>query len=224
MNEDYKTTVVLAKKYVSFNSNFDLNSGPFLIVFIFQALYIIDVVFILELVSIFEVVFVIQIVSIFQVAFYLRSSSFFRSVVFIRELVFISEDAFILQIVFIFPTAPTMSAVGKEPHLFYFPGDLYWIGSDKSCSTLIGRHKLGVVQMHVYQPLTKLWCEHLLNPAMQGLTERCRTQIFLAWLSSASLKIFISGASSQIPLIQDIEPSNAGAQLSHATLRFFQLG
>ena len=32
--------------------------------------------------------------------------------------------------------------------------------------------------MHVYQPLTKLWCVHLLNPAMQGLTERCRTQIF----------------------------------------------
>ena len=33
---------------------------------------------------------------------------------------------------------------------FFFssPGDLYWIGSDKSCSTLIGQHKLGVVQMH----------------------------------------------------------------------------
>ena len=81
----------------------------------------------------------------------------------------------------IFPTAPTMSAVGKEPHFSFFsfsfsflPGDLYWIGSDKSCSTLIGRHKLGVVQMQVDQPLTKLWCVHLLNPA----TERCHTQIF----------------------------------------------
>merc|ERR1712013_829400 len=78
--------------------------------------------------------------------------------------------------------APTMSAVGKEPNLFsffFFPsGNLYWIGSDKSCSTLIGRHKLVVVQMHVYQPLTKLWCVHLLNPAMQGLTKKCRTQIF----------------------------------------------
>ena len=53
-----------------------------------------------------------------------------------------------------------------------------FIGSDQSCSTLIGRHKLGVVQMHVSQPLTKLWCVHLLIPAMQGVTERCRTQIF----------------------------------------------
>ena len=77
---------------------------------------------------------------------------------------------------------------------FFFPsysGDLYWIGSDKSCSTLIGRHKLGVVQMHVYQPLTKLWCVHLLNPAMQcrgllseaalrffSLAEQCNTQKF----------------------------------------------
>ena len=82
----------------------------------------------------------------------------------------------------IFPTAPTMAAVGKEPNfsffLFLYSGDLNWIGSDKSFSTLIGRHKLGVVQMHEYQPLTKLWCVHLLNPAMQGLTERCRTQIF----------------------------------------------
>ena len=32
--------------------------------------------------------------------------------------------------------------------------------------------------MHVYRPLTKLWSVHLLNPAMQGLTEQCRTQIF----------------------------------------------
>ena len=79
----------------------------------------------------------------------------------------------------LFPTAPTMSAVGKEPYLSsLYSGDLYRIGSDKSCSTLIGRHKLDVVQMHVYQPLTQLWCVHLLNPAMQGLTERCRTQIF----------------------------------------------
>ena len=59
-----------------------------------------------------------------------------------------------------------------KSHIFFFPflspspGDLYWIGSDKSCSTLIGRHKLSVVQMHVHQPLTKLWCLHLLNPAM----------------------------------------------------------
>ena len=86
------------------------------------------------------------------------------------------------SLIIVFPTAPTMSALGKEPHLsfsFSFSsGDLYWIGCDKSCFTLIGRHKLGVVQMHVYQPLTKLWCVHLLSPAMQGLTERCRTQIF----------------------------------------------
>ena len=72
-----------------------------------------------------------------------------------------------------------------KSHIYFFlfpspspPGDLYWIGSDKSCSTLIGRHKLGVVQMHVPQPLPKLWCVHLLNPAMQGFTERCLTQIF----------------------------------------------
>ena len=46
---------------------------------------------------------------------------------------------------------------------------------------------------------------------------------YLGWLSSATRKIFISGVSSQIPLFQDIEPSNAEAQLSHATLILFSL-
>ena len=62
--------------------------------------------------------------------------------------------------------------------LMFYSVDLYWTGCDKSCSTVIGRHKLGLVQTHVYHPLTKLWCVHLLIPAMQGVTERCRTQIF----------------------------------------------
>ena len=61
----------------------------------------------------------------------------------------------------IFPPARTGPPVAKS-HIFFLlllfflssPGDLYSIGSYKSCSTLIGRHKLGVVQMHVYQPLT----------------------------------------------------------------------
>ena len=39
---------------------------------------------------------------------------------------------------------------------FFSSGDLYWIGSDKSCSTLIARHKLGAVHVHVYWPLMKL--------------------------------------------------------------------
>ena len=30
----------------------------------------------------------------------------------------------------------------------FYSGDLYWIGSDESCSTLIGQHKLGAVDMH----------------------------------------------------------------------------
>ena len=60
----------------------------------------------------------------------------------------------------IFPPARTVSGIGKDPHFSLF-GDLYWIGCDKSCSTLIGRHKLGAVNKHVYQPLTKLCCVHL---------------------------------------------------------------
>ena len=50
-----------------------------------------------------------------------------------------------------FPPAPTVLAGGKEPHFVFFlfhfySGDLYWIGCNKSCSTLIG-HKLGA-QLH----------------------------------------------------------------------------
>ena len=36
-------------------------------------------------------------------------------------------------------------------------------------------------------------------------------------------KTLVSGRGSDIPLIQDIEPSNSIARLSHATLRFFSL-
>ena len=34
-------------------------------------------------------------------------------------------------------------------------------------------------------------------------------------------KALVSGSGSDIPLTQDIEPSNSRARLSHATLRFF---
>ena len=37
------------------------------------------------------------------------------------------------------------------------------------------------------------------------------------------VKALVSGSGSDIPLIQDIEPSNVRARLSHATLRFFSL-
>ena len=50
-----------------------------------------------------------------------------------------------------------------------------------------------------------------LNPAKQGLSWAMPHSYCLAWLSSATLKIFIWGVSCQIPLIQVIEPSNAGA-------------
>ena len=36
-------------------------------------------------------------------------------------------------------------------------------------------------------------------------------------------KALVSGSGSDIPLIQDIEPSNSRAWLSHATLGFFSL-
>ena len=84
-----------------------------------------------------------------------------------------------IQFAGVFLQRPRQFRPLAKSHIFPFlPGDLYWNGSEKSYYTLIGRHTLGVVQMHEYQPLTKLWCVHLLNPAMQGLTERCRTQIF----------------------------------------------
>ena len=62
-----------------------------------------------------------------------------------------------------------------KSHIFCFlflPGGLYWIGSDKSCSTLIGRHKLGVVQMHVYHPLSDAALRFF------SLAEQCCTQNF----------------------------------------------
>ena len=66
---------------------------------------------------------------------------------------------------YFFPPARTGPPVTKDHIFFSFflfsPGDLYWIGSNKSCSTLIGRHKLAAVNMHVYQPLTKLCSVHL---------------------------------------------------------------
>ena len=96
-----------------------------------------------------------------------------------------SSGFIFIFLVIIFFQRPRRCRPVAQSHIFSslflflsYSGDLYWIGCDKSCSTLIGRHKLGVVQMHVYQPLTQLWRVHLLNPAMQGLTERCRTQIF----------------------------------------------
>ena len=43
------------------------------------------------------------------------------------------------------------------------------------------------------------------------------------FLASNLLTPLVSGSGFDIPLIQDIEPSNSGAQLSPATLRFFSL-
>ena len=51
----------------------------------------------------------------------------------------------------------------------------------------------------------------LIEPSNAGAYLAMPHSDFLDWLSSAALKNFISGVSSQIPLIQDIEPSNAGA-------------
>ena len=82
----------------------------------------------------------------------------------------------------LFPTAPTMSAVGKEPHLsfssfsfFIFRGPLLdWLWQimlHSHWSTQTWRSTNACV------PATDE-AVYLLNLAMQGLTERCRTQIF----------------------------------------------
>ena len=47
----------------------------------------------------------------------------------------------------------------------------------------------------------------------------CMPQKIYAGIQSANA--LVSGGGSDIPLIQDIEPSNSSARLSHATLRFF---
>ena len=43
------------------------------------------------------------------------------------------------------------------------------------------------------------------------------------FLGASLDKALVSGSGSDIPLIQDIEPSNSRARLSHPTLRFFSL-
>ena len=114
----------------------------------------------------------------------------------------------------VFPTAPTMSAVGKEPHLsssfFSFRGPLSdWFGQImlySHWSTQTWRSTNACV------PATDeaVVCT-LIEPSNAGAYWAMPHSDFLAWLSNAALKNFISGVSSQIPLIQDIEPSNAGA-------------
>ena len=69
--------------------------------------------------------------------------------VFIIKVVFIFEIIFILEVVIFFWRAPSRRPVSKGPHFFNFSGDLYRIGSDKSCSTLIGRHKPSAVSIHI---------------------------------------------------------------------------
>ena len=111
----------------------------------------------------------------------------------------------------LFPTAPTISAVGKEPHLssffffYFFRGPLLdWFGqimlySHWSTQTWRSTNAGG--------PATdKAVVCTLIEPSNWAMPH----SDFLAWLSSAALKIFISGVSSQIPLIQEIEPSKAG--------------
>ena len=49
----------------------------------------------------------------------------------------------------------------------------------------------------------------------------CVSKKIYAGIQSANA--LVSGSGSDMPLIQDIEPSNSRARLSHATLRFFSL-
>ena len=78
----------------------------------------------------------------------------------------------------IFPTAPMMSAVGKEPHLsffFSFRGPLLdWFGQIMLYSHWVTQTWRST---NACVPATDE-AVYLLNLAMQGLTERCRTQIF----------------------------------------------
>ena len=54
-----------------------------------------------------------------------------------------------------------------------------------------------------------------------------RSKVFLFFVSNflgiSLVKALVSGSASDIPLIQDIVPSNFGAWLSNASLRFFSL-
>ena len=128
---------------------------------------------------------------------------------------FFCSIPFFIYCVLIFPTAPTMSAVGKEPHLSsfsfsFFRGPLLdWLWQImlySHWSTQTWRSTNACV------PATDeaVVCT-LMEPSNAGAYWAMPHSDILAWLISAARKIFISGVSSQIPLIQDIEPSNAGA-------------
>ena len=109
--------------------------------------------------------------------------------------------------VWIFPTATTMSAVGKEPHFFFSFSSLFssrgslldWFGQIRlysHWSTQTWRSTNACV------PATDeaVVCT-LIEPSNAGAYWAMPHSDFLAWLSSAALKIFISGVSSQIPFI-----------------------
>ena len=86
-------------------------------------------------------------------------SSYWHSVLVGHTSVFFSPNFYGITSIFkayLFLTGPVEDGPSAKDHIFpssllfpLSPGDLYWIGSDKSCSALIGRHKFGLVQMHV---------------------------------------------------------------------------